>query len=181
MSVGPFMKTSTEKEEHKQAEKWYWQPSRCWICLLHNDLVLHTDVQLLVEAWGMSSYVRKHCTQQPIQSFPTICLFSVPLSLDTVHFNHCPCVCMCVYFVLWSGLNFNVYMTDTAHSRALMGSPMWFLLSIATALHLNDLCKGKQLQALCIFLPVLPGSKITWQSEDGTMYTVKCWMALQCS
>lgn len=153
MAGGPFIETSTEKMEHNAAERRYWQPSRCWICLLHNDLVRHTDVQLLVEAWGMSSYARKHCTQQPIRSFPTISLFSVPLSLDTVYLNCCPCVCICPLFTSFCDQG-SILMSTwlTLHTpRALIGSPMWFLLNIATTLHLNDLCKGKQHLALCIF------------------------------
>ena len=89
--------TGHRHSEQGASERWHWW-SRCWICLLYNDLLCHTDVQLLFEAWGMSSYAGKHCTKQPIQFFPTISLFSVPLSFDIVYLNRCPWFCMCSRF-----------------------------------------------------------------------------------
>lgn len=165
MARDPFMEISTENNEHNASEKWDWQWSRCWICLQYNDLVRHTDVQLLLEAWGMSSYAGKHCIQQPSQSFPTISLFSVPLSLDTVYLNHCPWFCMCPLFTLfWDQASSFTSTCLTLHTPALMASPLRFVLNVPTALHLNDLC-----------------NTTTLEKEDGTMYIIKCWMALQCS
>lgn len=94
MTGDPFMETSTENKDHNASERWQRQQSRCRFCLLYNDLVLHADVQLLLEAWGMSSYAGKHCTQQPIQLFFPQYLFCVPPSLDTVYSNRCQFACV---------------------------------------------------------------------------------------
>lgn len=47
--------------------------------------------------------------------------FSPALPLDTVYLNRLPLFCMRPLFVLWSGLNFHVYLQDAAHPPTVEG------------------------------------------------------------
>lgn len=111
------METSTENKEHNASERWQRQQSRCRLCLLYNDLVLHADVQLLLEAWGMLSYAGKHCTQQPIQFFSHNISFVCTAFTSRVFKSSSMVLHVSsVYFVLWSGLDLHVYLSDAALS-----------------------------------------------------------------